>query len=96
MSVYISQCWFEDHTAMDSRCRGANGEVGGEAGDEYALCWGFLKELRRFRGRKGGIFGSWPIALESLTRNIEGRNEADNSRTLQTYNECYSTAPSRR
>ena len=30
---------------MDSRCRGANGEVGGEAGDENALCCDFLKEL---------------------------------------------------
>ena len=46
---------------MDSRCRGANGEVGGEAGDEYALCCDCLKELRRFRGRKGGISKDWPI-----------------------------------
>ena len=80
---------------MDSRCRGANGEVGGEAGDENALCCDFLKELRRFRARKGGILGNWPIALESLTRNIEEWNGADTSRTLQTYNVCYSTAPLR-
>ena len=58
MSVYISQCWFEGYTAMDSRCRGANGEVGGEAGDEYALSCNFLKELRMFRGRKGVILGN--------------------------------------
>ena len=25
-------------TAIESRWRGAKGEVGGEAGDEYALC----------------------------------------------------------
>ena len=80
---------------MDSRCRGANGEVGGEAGDEYALCCDFLKELRRFRGRGGGILGNWPIALGSLTRNIEERNEADTSQKLQTYKKCYFTAPRR-
>ena len=56
---------------MDSRCRGANGEVGGEAGDEYAFFCDFIKELRRFRGRKEGILRNWPIALESLSRNIE-------------------------
>ena len=40
---------------MDNRCRGANGEVRGEAGDEYALFCDIFKELRRFRGSKGGI-----------------------------------------
>ena len=80
---------------MDRRCRGANGEVGGEAGDEYALCCDFLKELRRYRGRRGGILANSTINMGSLTRNIEERNEADSSHKLQTYNECCSTAPRR-
>lgn len=77
---------------MDSRCRGANGEVGGEAGDEYALCCEFVQNLRRFRGRRGGILRNWPVASERM-RNKEKSNEADNSLTLQTYNRCYSIAP---
>ena len=81
---------------MESRCRGANGEVGGEAGDEYALCCDFLKELPRFRGRKGGILRNWRIALESLMRNIEEWTEADTSLELQKGNVYYSTAPRRR
>ena len=68
---HVSHCWSGLYTAMDSRCRGANGEVGGEAGDEYALFCDFPKELRRFRGRKGGILRNWSIALERLKRNIE-------------------------
>lgn len=78
---------------MDSRCRGANGEVGGEAGDEYALCCDFLKKFRRFRGRSGGILRNWWIALESLMKNIEEWTEAGTSWILQRYDECYSTAP---
>lgn len=45
---------------MESRCRGANGEVGGEAGDEYALCGSFLREFRRYWGLNGDILESCP------------------------------------
>ena len=70
---------------MDSRWRGANGEVGGEAGDEYALCCNFSRELRRYRGRKGGIVGSCPRVLQSLTVDIEKRKVIETSLTLQIY-----------
>ena len=78
---------------MDNRCRGANGEVRGEAGDEYPLFNDFPKELRRFRGRKGGILRNWRTALESLMRRIEEWTEADTSQKLQKDDKCYSTAP---
>ena len=35
-------------TAMESRWRGANGEVGGEAGDAYALFCSLPRDLRRY------------------------------------------------
>ncbi len=35
-------------TATESRWRGANGEVGGEAGDAYALFCSLPRDLRRF------------------------------------------------
>ena len=56
---------------MDSRCRGANGEVGGEAGDEYALWCSFATELRRYRCRNGNIMGNSLLVLQNLIREIE-------------------------
>ena len=68
---------------MESRWRGANGEVGGEAGDEYALCCNFLRELRRYRGRNGAIMESCPLALQSLMADIERQRKPVNWQTLQ-------------
>lgn len=68
---------------MESRWRGANGEFGGEAGDEYALFCSFSRELRRYRGRTEDIMESCPIASQSLLAVIERQMEAGSSQTLQ-------------
>ena len=70
-------------TAMESKWRGANGEVGGEAGDEYALWCSVLRELRRGRGRIGGITESCPTALQSEMAGLERQKEDYNSQTLE-------------
>ena len=40
---------------MESRWRGANGETGGEAGDEYALFGSLPRETRGYRGPIGAM-----------------------------------------
>lgn len=61
------QCCARVVTAMESRWRGANGEVGGEAGDEYALFCSFSSELRRYWGRIASILEICPLVPQSLT-----------------------------
>ena len=46
-------------TAMESRWRGANGEVGGDAGDEYARRCSCLRLRKQ---RIGGMVESCPVA----------------------------------
>lgn len=61
----------EVRSAMDSRWRGANGDVGGDAGDEYVLRCSFSRELRKYWGRNGGMITDCLRALKSLMANIE-------------------------
>lgn len=51
--------------SIDSRCRGANGEVAGEvAVVKHRLCWGFSIARRYKReGRSGGIVETCAVAL---------------------------------
>lgn len=58
---------------MESKWRGANGEVGGEAGDEYALFCSFLRELRRYWGRIAGDMGICPPGLSVAKPNGDKR-----------------------
>ena len=51
---------------MESRWRGANGEVGGEAGDEYALLGILPREVRRDWARNAGIVEICSLSLQSL------------------------------
>lgn len=62
---------------MESRWRGANGDVGGEAGDEYALPCSFPMEFRMYWSRIGDIMGRKPMLLPKLMANIEKQDEAD-------------------
>ena len=70
-------------TAIESKWRGANGEVGGEAGDEYALRCSFPR-LRRHR--IGAILETCAVALLNLMADIAWQNEADKLQALHNYN----------
>ena len=67
-------------TAMESRWRGAKGEMGGEAGDEYALRCSCLK-LRRLCVE--GIMKTRSIALQSLIAYTETKNGANNGKCFE-------------
>ena len=67
---------------MESRWRGAKGEVGGEAGDEYGLRCSFSRELRSNRDRIGGITESRSNILKSLMTVEEKQEESVSSQTL--------------
>ena len=56
----------------------------------------FSKSFEGFEAAKWAFWRIWPIALESLRRDLEEKNEADTWRILQTYSEYYSTAVCRR